>query len=402
MSSTAEIDTALWDLSPAAEMLIEAGRVKRLNAACRELLKSKEIAEKHLINKPNWARLIFDERNRTLFLGFLEGPETRITLEFLPETGQRKYLSARKQKLDGQDRLLVALEDITEISENSQAFQAGYDEFLKVTMELEQALETIEKQTELLQRQKDILENELDIAHSVQSQLFAEDFTRFQKIRVHGYYRAMSELGGDMWEIYENDRAFMAVLGDVMGHGVAPSLISIAAKALFKKSFEEQTYRPESLAHVCERLNRELLDITNGDYYITICCIKIDLANRMEFITNGHPPLMIVPADPRGEVRLANTDQPMLGILPRVQLRSDFLQLQPGDRVLMYTDCLVESLSPKGEPLNLEELVELVRLKDNDPADAIANLLAYLTDFLGSNDFDDDLTLLCLEVPAAG
>ncbi len=400
MASLSEADTALWDRSPVAALVIEAGLVVRLNEACRDLFGTKEIAPDEILHRRDWDRLVFDEKNRERFQRLLAGTEHSATVELVTENGRRIHLTARKKELAGDWPLtLLAFQDVTEIRENSQAFQAGYDEFLKVTIELELALGTIESQKELLQRQKDILQKELHIAHNVQSRLFAEDFERFKRIRVHGYYRAMSELGGDMWELFESDQAFMAVLGDVMGHGVGPSLISMAAKTLFKKSFEDLSYRPESLARVCERLNRELLQITNGDYYITICCVRIDHDNRMEFITNGHPPIMIVPGDPAAPFRLVNTDQPMLGILPRVQLRSDTTQLHPGDRVLLYTDCLVESLSPNGEALNLSELVDLIRLKNDGPRDATQALIAYLTRFLGSSDFDDDLTLICLEVP---
>lgn len=404
MNTMSDSDTdTLWDFSPTAELVLEAGRITRLNRACRELFLLKELSEKHVLDTDDWDAVIFDERNRQLIQRFLSGNESAVSLDFLTEGGRKLYLTARKKLLDRKtERYLLVFQDVTEIRENSQAFQAGYDEFLKVTIELENALETIESQKEQLQRQKDILENELEIAHSVQEQLFDEDFTRFQHVRVHGYYRAMTELGGDMWEMLEDQGNFMAVLGDVMGHGVAPSLISIAAKALFKKSFEEQAYRPESLARICEHLNTELLDITNGDYYITICSVKIDADFNMEYITAGHPPLMIVPRDPDDEVRFVNTDQPMLGILPRVELNSKQTQVKRGDRILLYTDCLNESLDPEGHTLNVRELADLVRFKDdNTPADAIQNILDHLTRFTGHADFDDDLTLICLEIPVA-
>jgi len=391
----------LWDMSPSAGIILEGGTIVRINRAFRKLLLALHIQESSIVNTADWKNAVFDERNLKKFDNFLSGKKKNIILDLCSNNGDKIYINAVKVLLnDDEKRVLLSFQDITEIREDSQALQAGYDEFIHVTTELEKALAVIEEQKQILEHQKSILENELTIAHHVQEHLLSQNFSKFKILSVSGYYCAMAELGGDMWEFYENNQGLMVVLGDVMGHGVAPSLISIAAKTLFKKKFEEQDSRVETLGEICSQLNNDLLEITNGEYYITVCIIRIELDHTMEYITAGHPPLVVAPADSSIPDNILYTEQPMLGIIPETNYSSLKYKLKPGDRILLYTDCLVESLNPDGKPLEIKNITNLIRYQKNtNPDDAIQNVLGFLKSHSETTELVDDLALVCLEVP---
>ncbi len=397
--------TALWDFSPIPQFVMDRAAIRQINGACLALL-GYEYDE--LVGVDGWEEFLFASATQSYkFFSFVfEGRRNHMDVEFRSREKVLLYLRVERKLMapDG-DLYLVALTDLTEIREDSEAMQAGYDEFVKVTTELEGALNTIEKQNELLEKQQQTLQNELSLARVVQNQLFTRNFSDFQRVRTAGFYEAMENLGGDMWEFYETPGEFLAVIGDVMGHGVAAGLISIAAKTLFKKHFETLS-RPEAsrdLGQMCTALNLELLEITHGDYYITICLVRIDSENRMHYLTCGHPPLFLVRADPKQSSKLLYTSQPMLGVFPEIVYEAQSVQLHPGDRVLMYTDCLLESFDPDGNPLDLQNVTSMIRHTDGTtPETVVERVLEYRQQHSGSSSLPDDLAVVCVEIPAAG
>ncbi|MCB1324632.1 MAG: SpoIIE family protein phosphatase [Spirochaetales bacterium] len=386
-----------WELTPIPHLLINEQCILRANPAFLALV---DYEAEEIVDKSNWMDLVMAPEQKPRFTrAVFDSRRPQADVQLRSRNGQVFYVRLERRQLHSGE-MLVALMDLTTLTEDNQVLQAGYDEFVKVTIELEEALATIEKQNALLEKQRNILRNELSIAHTVQSQLYAQDFSRFRFVRAAGFYQAMDELGGDMWEFHEGNHEFVGVIGDVMGHGVAASLISIAARTLFKTNFEDTHRAERGLGVICGGINRELIEITRGNYYVTICLLRIDRHYKMEYVTCGHPPIFVVRADSGKQGEQLFTPQPMLGIFPKEDYVSESIQLEPGDRVLMYTDCLLETFNERGDALELDKITQLVRYRDGTtPASVVKDLLDYIYKFGGTKDLSDDLALVCIEVP---
>jgi len=395
-----------WRLSPAPQMIVDREDVRDLNPAAEEML---GYSAEELRTAEDWQELLFvDVRHAYKFHRHVyEDHRSHADLELRSREGHPIYIRLKAAPLpvskNGEKLYLLSLADHTELREDSLVLQAGYDEFMKVTTELEDAVATIEKQNQQLERQRSILQNELSIAHKVQSQLLTEDFARFRIVQAAGFYATMADLGGDTWEFYEDDHCFIGVIGDVMGHGVAASLIGIAAKTLCKKTILDTARGELSLAKAAARMNLELLEITRGNYYITMCVVKINRSDySMEYLTAGHPPLFLARAE-GGAAEQLYTSQPMLGIFQKQEYVSGSTQLYPRDRVLLYTDCLLETADPGGNLLRLEDIVDLVRYEaDETPDRALEKILEYRRRHGASETLPDDLAIALLERPAPG
>jgi serine phosphatase RsbU (regulator of sigma subunit) len=386
----------LWHESPSSEILLGPDGILAMNQSARDLL---GLVEKD-IGSTQWLSRVFDQRALKKFETFLAGPaQVSAGLEVRAGSGDLRYVRFLKRPV-AHGSTIISVQDITETREDAQAFQAGYDEFIRVTMDLEEALSTIEKQNKLVERQKQVLESELQVAHLVQNQILAQDFSRHTLMKVHGAYQAMSDLGGDMWEFYESREGLWTAIGDVMGHGVASSLISIAAKSIFRKCFEDAVRAKHNLARLMQELNSGLLDITNSNYFLTTAVLHITPDYRLEYLTAGHPPILHIPANPSEPVKLLFTEQPMLGIFRTISYRSEETRLSPKDRILLYTDCLIESPNAAGDVIQLEQYGEQLRYKpDESPEQVVNRVLDYRREFSGSDSLPDDLTMICLQVP---
>lgn len=385
-----------WNDAPIALLRLKDRRIVAANRAACNMLEC-ELSD---LNTDVWQDWMLHQHKDRVLRKIFEGERPNFTAEIQSYKGSSLFVRFEKGQIDGQ----LALMDLTEIREDAMVLQAGYDEFIHVTTELEKALAMIENQKELLENQKSKLENELQIAHSVQSQVFSEDFHEFDRVHIAGFYEAMTNLGGDMWQFEQTDTTFTAVIGDVMGHGVAASLISIAAKTIFQKHFEAHRAEERSLADICHSINQELYEITGGNYYLTACLVRITAQNTMEFATCGHPPILLARrgSGTTDDFEQLFVSQPMLGIFKQVQYTSASVQLNPGDRLLLYTDCLLESFNEDGIAIKPEDLLELMRFRpDTNPSDVIAAVLRYHRVFTGTPDLPDDLAMVCIETKEA-
>lgn len=394
----ARVEADFWRRSPAPQFLLNQSQILAANDAALELF---GYAAEDLVERAGWEELLF--ANLAQFYKFhrfcFDSRGRSVDVEMKTREGRPLYVRALRRPAAEAGEYHVSFADYTELHEDSLVYQAGYDEFMKVTTELENALSVIEKQNQTLARQKDTLKNELAIAHKVQSQLHSEDFTRFKIVNAAGFYATMADLGGDTWDFFENDAEFYGAIGDVMGHGVAASLIGIAARTIFKKTFTDMANFRRSVADAANQMNAEFYEITRGNYYVTLCMVRIDRKGVMEYATFGHPPLFVVSAN--GETgRQIYTSQPMMGIFNNITYVSETLQLQPHDRVLMYTDCLLESLDPAGNPLKLDDVSDMLRHRpDNSPTAALDKILKFRRDHAQSDELPDDLALALLEYP---
>jgi len=395
----AGVSTDYWDLSPVAQLILSGNRPVRANRAFYELLNIAPVD----LESDSWIVRVFEDSSAQKLRLFLSTEKRNGPLPELKTSEKRsRFLRASKRVLESGDSIL-AFQDVTQVREDSEAFQAGYDEFIRVTTDLENALETIEKQNALLDQQKNILQNELQIAHMVQTRLYSQEFDRFNLVLAAGYYQAMAQLGGDMWEFAESGDSFLGVIGDVMGHGVASSLISIASKTLFKKKFEEQSRTGIDLAAMTTIINQEIMEVTGGNSFLTAGLIRIDADYKMEYLTCGHPPIIYLPAEQVNDSRECFTEQPMLGIFKNHLFYSESMQLKPGDRVFLYTDCLIESLNPDGKLLNIADVIERIRKNPGShPKDVIKIILDYRQEFARTEELPDDLAVVCIEIPHGG
>ena len=388
----------LWQESPSAELVLRDGKLMAMNPAAEKLL---GITASDL-GDSIWEERVFDEKARKKFRSFLESQAPVSSgLDASGADGSIRHIRFLKRNIPSHGTLL-SVQDVTETREDAEAFQAGYDEFIRVTTDLEDALATIEKQNRQLERQKQILEGELQVAHAVQAQILSQDFEKHTLVNVFGTYQAMTELGGDMWEFFESENGTWVVIADVMGHGVASSLISIAAKSIFKRRFEEASSGKMDLAELVKAANRDLCELTHSNYFLTACAVHIDSNHRLEYLTAGHPPVLYVPADSSRQVELLFTEQPMLGVFRNIEYHSVPFQMFEGDRIFIYTDCLIESVNAEGDVIDLLQIADRLRLKPGTtPQTVVQGMLEYRREFAGSDRLPDDLTMVCIEIPQA-
>lgn len=191
------------------------------------------------------------------------------------------------------------------------------------------------------------LEKDLMIAKRVQKNALTPALA-LPHIEVDGMYFTSQSLGGDMYFWYQLDDDKTAVmLFDVMGHGVAASLITMSIRSLMKGIITELI----DPVRVIKELNKRICELFSSDdldsFLVTAVYIVIDKKTRtLQYVNASHPAGVLF--GKYGETVSLEANSPILGLFPDIQVQAKSIRLTGWHRVILYTDGLLE-LYPANE-----------------------------------------------------
>ncbi len=231
------------------------------------------------------------------------------------------------------------------------------------------------------------LQQELDLARRIQLSILPEAFPETGAFRVAARYVPMLAVAGDFYDfLVTGEREAALFIADVTGHGVAAALIASMVK-MAALSQREHAAEP---GRILTAMNAALCGHTR-DQYVTAACLHLDAdSGSLHYSAAGHPPMMLLR---NGQVTEIAENGLILAAHPQASFTTAKHTLQPGDRILLYTDGLVENADAHGELFGFSRLSSaLQQTTALSPAAAADHLLAAVQRWSPTR--DDDLTLL--------
>jgi sigma-B regulation protein RsbU (phosphoserine phosphatase) len=241
------------------------------------------------------------------------------------------------------------------------------------------------------------IQKELEIAEQIQTSILPRDVPRLPGLDVAARYQPMSSVAGDFYDFLVTERGQLGVLiADVTGHGVPAALIA----SMLKVAFASQSAHADDPARVLTGLNQALCGKFE-EHFVTAAYLYVDLdAKMIRYAGAGHPPLLYSNRG-NGDRRSIEKNGFFLGMFPEAEYSSIEMQLQPGDRYVLYTDGLPESKSVSGEEFGIARCSEFLASRTQPPAAKLADeLLLEITSWTArasGSIQEDDMTLLILD-----
>lgn len=205
----------------------------------------------------------------------------------------------------------------------------------------------------MIQRQEEItkegerIETELSLASAIQKNMLPSGFVSHDEVDIYATMVPAKEVGGDFYDMFFIDDDHLAIcVADVSGKGIPASLVMMISKILIKNVSKIDA--DVSLAF--NRVNNMLCDGNNSSIFVTSWFGIIDLRNgKMEFVNAGHnPPLLF--SSKTGEFEYLRTKPNLvLAGMADVSYLKNEIQLEPGDRLFLYTDGVTEATNLKNE-----------------------------------------------------
>jgi Stage II sporulation protein E (SpoIIE) len=214
---------------------------------------------------------------------------------------------------------------------------------------------------------------------------------------ISAVFAPTEDVGGDAFDYGAEASCLHAAIFDAMGHGLGAGLMATAAVAAYRNS------RRADLEHreIAERIGDTISAHFGDGTFVTGIIASLDAASgRLTWCIAGHPPPLLVR---RGRVvkELDHGRGMPFGLGPASAVFEE--QLEPGDRVLMYTDGVVEARDADGELFGLERLVDTItRIAGDDaPPEALRRLMHAVQGHC-SGPMRDDATVVTIEWRGAG
>ncbi|MCB0190587.1 MAG: SpoIIE family protein phosphatase [Anaerolineae bacterium] len=280
-------------------------------------------------------------------------------------------------------------------------FEAGANDYLAKPFDKQELLARVNTLLTLKEMVKShdqlmMIEQELTVARRIQQSILPTSVPHLPKLDVQVRYLPMASVGGDYYDFFAVDDQRLGILvADVSGHGVPAALVA----AMIKIAFSVQQPNARSASMVLTSMNHVLVDRISKQY-LTAAYVYINLATRKLFHASaGHWPLLIWKKQAQALHQL-KPEGFIMGWMAEIDYSSVEFDLEPGDRVLLYTDAIIEARSPAGELFGEDRFHQLIRAGQTLTAAELADsILDHLQNWSKHNGrFEDDLTLIVIDV----
>ncbi len=237
-------------------------------------------------------------------------------------------------------------------------------------------------------------EREMTIAKRVQKQLFTKKADNISGNMLWSvYYSPALEIGGDFYDFHQyEDRTFW-IIADVSNKGVSAALVVSMVKAFCKELYEHNLQPCEFL----KRVNELIRDEIPSFMFLTAMAFQVNTEGVLEYANAGHPGLVRIPAGPDRTPEVQEITPGVIGMGPAdttlTKVETKTVQLNPGDRICVYTDGLPEAGGGEDQLGDQAVWDLLAETADFPPERAVRNVIDSVRDHQGVEQFDD-ITLI--------
>ena len=211
------------------------------------------------------------------------------------------------------------------------------------------------------------------------------------------YYETSRYAGGDYYDIAELPDGRLGILvADAEGHA-APATVMMAMTCAFFRSCVTCLDAPDQLVSY---LNDNLCKVNRGSFVTAIYAVYDPQSRILKMARAGNPlPILYRPSDKKA-VELSCEGVWIMGLYPYPEeVPVSEVTLQPGDRVLFYTDGITERFNDKRETYGIDRLLQHFESTDADePSNILENIVADLSRFAGLRPADDDMAMLMMVI----
>lgn len=236
------------------------------------------------------------------------------------------------------------------------------------------------------------------MANQIQTGVLPHEFPPFPDRKEFELYAMMEparEVGGDFYDFFFiDDDHLCLVMADVSGKGIPASLFMMNSKVLLK-SYASANNSP---AEILARTNKEICENNQMEMFVTVWLGILELSSGKITAANaGHEYPVIGRME--GEFEIVRDKHAfVIGGMEGVKYTDYELQLEPGDKLFLYTDGVPEAENKKNEMFGTERMLKALNADGYAPVEELLrNVRKAVTEFIDGAEQFDDLTMMAIE-----
>ena len=240
--------------------------------------------------------------------------------------------------------------------------------------------------------EKERISTELNVAHKIQADMLPRIFPDRREFDLYASMNPAKEVGGDFYDFFMiDDDHICLVMADVSGKGVPAALFMVIAKTLIKN----RASLKGSPSQILEYANEQLCQGNEAELFVTVWLAIIEISTGKGIAANAgheHPVIMRSGGDYeffkyKHSVAVAAMDG--------VKFREHEFKLDPGDRLIVYTDGVAEATNGDNELFGEERMLKVLNdNKDASAEDILKCMKRAIDDFCSDVPQFDDITML--------
>jgi phosphoserine phosphatase RsbU/P len=270
-----------------------------------------------------------------------------------------------KANTDTQKIPVIFLSALDETGDKVRGLQLGAVDYVAKPFQPEEVIArvnthlTIHRLSTKVQKQRDELEHELQVVSQLQRNLLPVRLPEIDGLKLAVHYETSRYTGGDYYDFAElQDGRLAILLADAEGHS-APATVLMAMTCALFRSASTLLGEPEQMLSY---INENLCKVNRGSFVTAIYAVYNAPSRTLKIARAGNPlPILFRPSE-RTTAELFCEGVVILGLEPYTEVPVTEVTLQPGDRLLFYTDGVTDRFSEKPGIL-----------RDNSPITAICN-----------------------------
>ncbi|HSL45248.1 MAG TPA: SpoIIE family protein phosphatase [Anaerolineales bacterium] len=286
-----------------------------------------------------------------------------------------------------------------------------------------------EKETTIIRAKKQA-ERELEIAREIQNSFLVKDYPQPEGWEIATYIRPARQVSGDFYDVFPipTSKQIALIMADVCDKGVGAAMYMAIFRSLFRAYSDQQyiirwagvpvvnqdetpsgVFRRDAILASGAPSLQNAVDLTNNyiatnhsnsNMFATVFFGLLDPENgELLYINAGHESAFVF-SEGRLKQQLEPTG-PAVGMLPDMEFRIGQTTLSPGDSLLLYTDGILDALSPAQEQFTEPRLLQVATSPAPSAERLIQNIMSALDQHISNREQYDDITLLAVQRKSA-
>lgn len=257
----------------------------------------------------------------------------------------------------------------------------------------------------LTEKQK-VLDDDLNAASGIQQSLLPHHAPDIENLVFDWRFMPSYMIGGDIFNIMRLDEDHVGIyMIDVAGHGVPAALITVSVSQVLKpdgngltkeRISEAPGYRIASPRALMESLDREYPIERFGRYFTIIYLVINTVTGTLTYSNAAHPPPVLIHRT--GQIEILDKGGTIIGLGGIVPFEEGEILLEKGDRVLLFTDGILDCENPDDELYGEERFYAALRsVRHKGITGLLDGIVGSITDFCQGRPFPDDISIIAIE-----